>query len=205
MRSRSSRRFFARCGVATLTAALGFAATYRLAPRSAGRQTGPPAQAENTDATAKPSQPAETQGLVFVYIGSATCAASTRADVRAATQALLRAVRSAVRSQTALTTVGVAVDWSVEEGRRHLRRVARFDQLSLGGSWHGLGAIRYIWADVPGPAATPQVILLRRSGSGGSVDPLRAPDERVLVRLVGVVEILRARDRLSSLSWPALE
>lgn len=132
--------------------------------------------------------------LVVVYMGSANCAWSNRDSVSLA----VREIKSVLADRAeerghAFASLGVALDWSVEEGLDHLEEFGHFDEVAAGRNWLNHAAIDYLWKDVPGRAATPQVLVLKRS--------IRGPDDRspgrrydvgdpeLVVRKVGYDEI----------------
>lgn len=92
----------------------------------------------------------------------------------------------------AFATVGVARDWSVEAGIKHLDKFGGFDEITAGRNWLNLGVLRYVWNEVPGKAATPQVLVVDRrvetSEEKGSYE-LHKP--KLLMRKVGTREIRR--------------
>ena len=129
--------------------------------------------------------------LVFVVIGSSSCAWSnlpvTANLVREARDSVVaRAERSALR----VATVGVAKDIVPERGIEHLRRFGAFDEVTAGRGWWNAGILRYIFDEFPGPAVTPQVLVIARTlaKSGGQWEIV---DERVVVRKVGLTELTR--------------
>lgn len=131
------------------------------------------------------------QELVFVVIGSSSCAWSRLSE----TANLVREARDSLVARTeashvTLATVGVAKDNIPERGIRHLRRFGRFDEVMTGRGWRNAGVLRYIYNDFPGPAVTPQVLVIARelARSGGQWE---IADERVLVRKAGLLEIRR--------------
>lgn len=134
--------------------------------------------------------------LLMVYIGAAECAWSNRDSVPVAVSAVKeQLVATAEEEGHTFATLGVALDWSVEEGLDHLDRTARFDEVAAGRNWLNTGAVRYIWKDVPGQAATPQILVLKREVSGPTGDSPRSRyevgDPELVVRKVGYPAILR--------------
>lgn len=132
--------------------------------------------------------------LVVVYMGSANCVWSNRDSVALA----VREIKSTLADRAgerghAFASLGVALDWSVEDGLGHLEKFGHFDEVAAGRNWLNHAAIDYLWKDVPGRAATPQVLVLKRS--------IRGPDDRapgrryvvgdpeLVVRKVGYDEI----------------
>jgi hypothetical protein len=75
---------------------------------------------------------------------------------------------------------------SVDAGLHFVRRFSRFDEVAVGRSWLNTALARYVYEQHEGAAATPQLIMVRRSGEAtGSI----FTDEQVLLRLVGFEQI----------------
>lgn len=134
--------------------------------------------------------------LIAIYFGSANCAWSNRDSMPQA----VREVKTALAEKAdarghAFASVGVALDWSVEEGLDHLDRFGHFDEVSTGRNWLNSAAVDYVWKDVPGRPATPQILVLKRTvrgpGLGSSGGRYVVDDPNVVVRKVGYHEILR--------------
>lgn len=127
--------------------------------------------------------------LVLVYVGAASCASSNRPEI----EDYLAAIRAGWEGRAAaldsrFVSVGVALDWNVAEGLAHLSASGHFDEVNAGQNALSSGALRYIWDAHPGPAATPQVLLLNRTLSVNGAG-VTAIEEDLLVRRVGVAEI----------------
>ena len=58
--------------------------------------------------------------------------------------------------------LGVSVDFAQEAGIGMLKRFGPFDEILVGRGWQNLAALRYVWGDLPGPAAVPQILVLDR-------------------------------------------
>lgn len=145
----------------------------------------------------------EGEQLVMVYFGMSSCSWSNAKGLPEAIEEVRRALREKARKKGwSFVAVGVALDWSVEEGLGHLRKLGHFDEVSVGSNWTNSMAIRYLWEDFPGPAATPQVVVLKRTvgmregGTGGVA--YFVDKERVLTRKLGTVEIEQwVKDRVN--------
>ncbi len=59
--------------------------------------------------------------------------------------------------------MGVARDIVPEKGIEHMSRFGRFDEMIAGMGWRNTGLAKYVYGELPGPAATPQVIVTTRS------------------------------------------
>lgn len=133
--------------------------------------------------------------LAFVYIGSSSCTWSN-AEGLPELVAELKSMTAAKADDRNLsfTTIGIARDLHVGRGLDHLRKYAPFDEVTSGRGWLNLGALRYVFEDVPGPASTPQILVLWRQVV--VEDDRRSVEEpELLVRKVGLREIERWHGR----------
>jgi len=133
--------------------------------------------------------------LLFVYIGSSTCAWSEVAWLPITLDSIRAKVRE--RADTAglgFVSLGVALDWNPNDGVAHLSRIGMFDEIAAGYNWMNLAALKFLWSEFPGRASTPQVLVLYRELStpndGGQTAP-RVVQEKLLSRAVGTIEIRR--------------
>lgn len=127
--------------------------------------------------------------LLFIVIGSSGCRWSNKPELARLVRRARDVVRSEAMSRDAgFATLGVAQDNVPQLGIEHLEKFGRFDELSVGRGWRNSGLLKYVYEEFPGPAATPQVLVVARDliGEGGQWE---VANERVLVRLTGVAEI----------------
>lgn len=131
--------------------------------------------------------------IVVIYVGSSRCSWCARPELPRYVAQAVEAIRAERRASARVTLIGVAVETDPSAGLDHLRRVAPFDQVTAGGGWLNDGAYRYIWAGVGQPAATPQIIVLRRTIERDAQEDgsalYRVRDERILARKVGLRSI----------------
>ena len=131
------------------------------------------------------------QEFILVFIGSYECAASRAPELAPAFRDAQTSLRARVAAENAeFVTVGVAVDWVVDEGLAFLKDIATFDEMSAGRSWLNSSAVPLLWGAQAGEPALPQIVLLSRRivADPGSY---RIDEERVLLRKVGLDEILQ--------------
>lgn len=131
---------------------------------------------------------------MLTYIGSSTCGPSNKKDLPELIEALKRSVqRRARETGRRFTAIGIAKDETVSSGIAHLRRFGVFDEIMAGNGWLNTGIRHYVFEDIPGSAATPQVVLTERDiQAAGPHNEVR--QERLLVRRVGAEEIRSWRD-----------
>ena len=127
--------------------------------------------------------------LTFVFITSSTCGPSNDPALPAVIEELKLLLQGHAASVgRGFAAVGIAKDSRVEAGLRHLKKFGVFDEVTTGRGWLNMGVLDYVYEQTPGPAATPQVLVLE-----GFVDVENG--ERAihigsaLVRKVGLVEI----------------
>ncbi len=132
--------------------------------------------------------------LVMIYIGQASCSWCNRAGFAEE----VREVKEALGHRAAATgfrfvTEGVALDPTITSGLRHLSKFGAFDQISVGGGWANEFAFKYFWNEIPGPPATPTLLVIHRAvqvPDSTSNDPLYSANRgELLVRKVGLFEI----------------
>lgn len=127
--------------------------------------------------------------LTVVYVGAAGCAGSNLEIVPPAIEKIkLSLARQAEDAGMLFTAIGVAVDWKVEDGIEHLSHNGKFDEIVVGNNWSNLGALRYVWDDVPGQPSTPSIVVLARQFMSDSTG-ITVLDEDLLVRKVGADQI----------------
>lgn len=64
--------------------------------------------------------------------------------------------------------------------------------IMTGRSWLNEGILKYIWNDIPGAAATPQILVVERQVDGLKPEGIRnyrLLDEKLIARKVGAKEI----------------
>lgn len=126
---------------------------------------------------------------LLVYIGSATCGPSNDADMSHLLDAIrVKVAQSAERDGRRFVTVGIAKDGDVAAGLQHLESMGRFDEIMTGRSWANIGLLKYVFSDLRGPAATPQVIVVDRRVLNQGVH-VEVTDEQVLARRIGLQEL----------------
>ncbi|MFQ5889520.1 MAG: hypothetical protein ACE5JR_05655 [Gemmatimonadota bacterium] len=127
--------------------------------------------------------------LVAVYIGSSTCAPCQTPELKAAIRQMKDELsRRAEGEGRRFYAIGVALDWSIEDGMELLRSTATFDEILVGRNWLNTGAIEHIWSDPGTRQLIPQVIVFEREVRWGSQEIELGP-KRVLRRVGGGGEI----------------
>jgi hypothetical protein len=128
--------------------------------------------------------------LVLIYVGSPTCAFSNSREIPglvAQASSLLKAHADSLGAS--MTTIGAAQSASTADGLLHLEGVGHFDEITAGRAWYNSLFLRWVYGDAPGPAATPQLIVLYRRGAKGLSPGLET--EVVLIREVGLGALQR--------------
>lgn len=141
--------------------------------------------------------------VLMVLIGSSGCAGTAAPGLPEAVARVKTALRSkAEREAQSFVTIGVALDWSIPKGMAMLERFGPFDEVMVGRSWLNSGVVKYIWKDVPGFAATPQIVVLEReiANDGGFV----VGPEQVRTRRIGADAIIAWSRTLPAASAPGV-
>ena len=95
------------------------------------------------------------------------------------------------------SAIGVAAEWSIEDGlayliegkwTRGIHDFGAWDEVQAGRNWLASGALNYVWRDPAGVPTVPQVVLLERE-VGISGDRISASEDVPVLRLVGSDEI----------------
>lgn len=128
--------------------------------------------------------------IVLVFIGASFCGAQhTPGFPQVVEKAKVALARDAQARRVQFRAHAVSLDWMPAEALAFLSHFGAFDEISIGSNWLNDGAIRYIWRDLPGEPAVPQLVIVQRQiEKGGAV---RVRDERVVRRLLGTEQITR--------------
>jgi hypothetical protein len=133
--------------------------------------------------------------LVEIFVGNSGCAASTSTQIPGAMATIAASLGTQmIKKGGYVTRRGVALDGQPADGLRFLNRVGTFDEIDLGHNWLNAEAVNYIWRDVPGKAALPQIILVEHHVQVTPSAITIGPD-RVVARKIGmhaIVEWARA-------------
>lgn len=124
--------------------------------------------------------------LVALFITMSTCRFSNTPgfDTTMARAKLLLAKQARARGER-LVMSGVSLDWDPRVGTDYLlTRFGDFDEIAAGRNWFNSASIPYIWRSADPQPRTPQIVLVRRAVSAGSVGPSFSPDS-VLGRIIG--------------------
>lgn len=155
--------------------ALGLARPWESGP--IGRR--PPAGADTTTGDER----------LLVYIGSSTCGPSNDDSLPALVATLRVRVRAwAQRDRRRFVVVGIAKDRDVRSGLHHLARFGDFDEVTTGRNWANMGVLKYVYRDLPGPGATPQVLVVDRHLTN-EIGGVEVRNEVVRIRRVGLREV----------------
>lgn len=129
--------------------------------------------------------------VVVIYVGSSTCPYANSDWLVASVGNAMRTLSARANQEgVVFRAIGVALDRSPEEGLEHLRRIGRFDEVSAGMGWGNHLASEYIWEEVPGLPATPQILVLEREWDtpeeSGRRSGYYVSHRRLLAREIGV-------------------
>lgn len=129
--------------------------------------------------------------VIAVYLGTEGTDSLTSADSTIATMRNALARQSAATGRR-LVVRGVSLEPTVDGGLRHLGRLGRFDEISVGGNWTNSSVIRYLGGTIgqTRETAIPQVVLFERE-IRQEASTLQVSSEREIGRYVGHDEIGR--------------
>lgn len=141
-------------------------------------------------ATVSAASSGTTSEVNLVYVGSSTCGSSNVGELVAWLKEIEdRIARRAEGAGYAFTTTGIAKDRVVANGLAHLQKYQPFDQIATGRGWMGMGSLKYVFGDLPGPGATPQIVVVRQNARRPPDGPYAMKEEDVIVRKIGLREI----------------
>ena len=127
--------------------------------------------------------------LTLIYIGTSTCYACNVDYLPETIEQLKLLVQQKANAQgRTFVAQGISLDWGVKKGVEHLEKMGLFDEITAGRNWFNSGALKYIWQDIPGEAATPSLLVLERNMVSGEVGSA-LQNERLLIRKIGAGEI----------------
>ena len=129
--------------------------------------------------------------LVLVYFGGSTCGPCQSGDFKAALERakVLLSERAAAEGK-AFAAVGVAVDFSVEDGLAFLAESGRFDELAVGRNWFNSASLSHLWRPEGLEGRTvglPSVVVFERDMTMG--EAVTASEPLYLVELLGAAAI----------------
>jgi hypothetical protein len=133
---------------------------------------------------------------VLVLLLSASCGASRDHRLPLAWDAILEAERAdAIMGGRALRVIGAAIANPVKAGLTILETFGSFDEITSGLGWEAIGGIQFLFGDLVGPPAVPQVIQFRRTITNRSAGGPIIHDVRMIRRWVGVEGIVGLAER----------
>jgi hypothetical protein len=131
--------------------------------------------------------------LRLIYFGKQSCPWCQKLE----TKEVVRSAKAHLSSEARLrglsfNTAGVGLDWAAADGIGYIMSVGAFDEVSGGYGWANEWTRRFLWGDMAGKAAVPQVVVtVRRLLAPDSLDsPSYEFGEEILVdRFVGLEEL----------------
>jgi hypothetical protein len=142
-------------------------------------------------AAAAPTTPPVRSGreLVLVFIGSTVCAPSRQPGFNKVVREVAEQLRIKAYAQgRRFELVGVALSGSTAEGVQFLSDFGPFDELIAGRGWLNSGATDFVWRDLPGTSAVPQLLVLNRN-IDVSRRGIRISPDSLVIRVTGVERI----------------
>lgn len=122
--------------------------------------------------------------VVLVFIGASFCGAHRKPGFPDAVENVKVALVERAKAQDSrFRVMGIALDWDPAEGYAFLGRFGNFDQMAIGDNWLNESAVKYIWRDMPGRPAVPQILVIEREVVAGAAINVRG--EKLLKRVAG--------------------
>ena len=150
----------------------------------------------------------ESAELIVVYIATSNCVGNLYPRLDSAIhQMKIVLSKRAEASGIGFGAIGVAAQWSVEDGLAYLlegesnagkKDFGAWDEVHAGRNWINASAINYIWREIQGRPAVPQVVVLERTILTGS--RIEVGPDQFLARYVGSEEIVAWVDNAMPLS-----
>lgn len=88
------------------------------------------------------------------------------------------------------------MDTDTRIGQQLLAQFGSIDELLLGRGWLNTGAIKYIWEDIRGFPAVPQIVVTTRSVVRGRT--VEVSGEQSVLRKVGATQIVNWSEAITS-------
>lgn len=132
--------------------------------------------------------------IALVYITSAHCGFCKLPEMpNLIEQSKMRARNAALENGASFATIGVVVDWNVDQGFDHLRQFGEFDEVIIGRNWFNTGARKFIYADTTvSRGSVPQLVIVSRVNNIQINDTRSIYDikeQNIIARYRGVEEI----------------
>ncbi|SHE31330.1 hypothetical protein SAMN05443144_10131 [Fodinibius roseus] len=134
--------------------------------------------------------------LAFIYIGCSTCSAANIEGLPSAIDIIKKNLKeNASLYEYGFRTIGISKDYINTEGLVHLAKYGNFDEVMTGNGWSNTGILKYIYTDIPGKAAIPQILVTRRKFReivNNNIAAYRGIEKEVLlIRKVGTRDIIK--------------
>ena len=134
--------------------------------------------------------------LQLKYIGSSTCHfCNVPAIPKSVNNIRDDLLIKSQQNVFGFSMVGISKDMVITEGLHHLSKIGRFDEVTTGKGWLNAGILKYIYGEIPGRAATPQLLVILRQyrmiarKTNGSPSFRGINSEELIARKIGVEEI----------------
>lgn len=151
---------------------------------AAAQPTGGPAKETAVRAYVPDYELRKGSEIVLVLVGAAFCGAQREPGFPQAVEDAKLRVREQAKARGAqFRAVAVSLDWKTDEAMSFLEGFGTFDEVTVGSNWLNEGAQRYIWRDLPGVPAVPQLLVIEREIE---IEPgVQVRSERVIKRIAG--------------------
>ena len=140
---------------------------------------------------------AEKENVVMVYIGSSTCNYSNDKRLPSIVENIKsKVLKLALSENKGFTTIGIAIDWNIQDGFNHLNKIGNFNEILVGNNWFNHGSSKYFFNDSLSIPGTPQILLIKRSyshhdKSGENSISYKISSDSLISKFVGIEDLIK--------------
>lgn len=136
--------------------------------------------------------PQSEKQLVAVLLITPDCEAAHTRDFKTVLWFGLDSLRNLARRRGYRPSlVAAALSANSESVRSFILNLGPFDEIVIGRGWLNTAALQYVWRDVPGISAVPQLVIVRRDVSVSPEGAVAVSSDSVVMRLTGAEAIMR--------------
>mgnify|MGYP006291658253 FL=1 len=128
--------------------------------------------------------------VALVIVLDPDCGACSHPGLPEAWKAIVEGVSQAASDSVPVRLIGISMSNSPKAGLDFPKSFGGFHEVAVGGGPWNLGAVRYLFEDLPGPGAFPHVVILDRVIGRGNGERLSLESESVRTRAWGAEMII---------------
>lgn len=105
--------------------------------------------------------------MVMIYITNPTCGYCSDPEMIGVVKQIKQGLNKKAHSMgMGFMVIGISNNWKIENGYEHLKKFGDFDEVLIGNNWFGTGGIKYIFNEIPGTPAIPNLVITKRTYAG---------------------------------------